>query len=102
MVSNSIAILSESESASIQHSIRLARASNSDLYLLDGTRCGTEDELFREFAIKLAFPSYFGGNWNAFIDCMRSFPWEDRRAIVLCIDAWAILGGDEQLAARLF
>jgi hypothetical protein len=29
------------------------------------------------------FPGYFGGNWDAFLDCLRDFSWVEQRKIVI-------------------
>jgi hypothetical protein len=29
------------------------------------------------------FPGYFGGNWDAFLDCLRDFSWISERRIVI-------------------
>ncbi|WP_433652730.1 barstar family protein [Micromonospora zamorensis] len=37
---------------------------------LDSARMGDQAGLFQEFAEKLDFPSYFGHNWYALVDCL--------------------------------
>ena len=34
-------------------------------------------ELFELYAATLAFPDYFGKNWDAFIDCLSDLSWID-------------------------
>jgi RNAse (barnase) inhibitor barstar len=38
---------------------------------LSGGRVRTNEELFRALAAAMAFPDYFGMNWNAVLDCLR-------------------------------
>ena len=37
---------------------------------INGSRCTSEAGVYREFGEKLFFPSYFGKNWGALVDCM--------------------------------
>jgi len=35
----------------------------------------TKDQLLRELAVQLAFPDYYGGNWDALEECIRDLSW---------------------------
>ncbi|GAA4363009.1 hypothetical protein GCM10023088_05340 [Actinomadura verrucosospora] len=47
---------------------------------VDGHACRTRAAFFREAARALAFPDYFGHNWDAFLDCLRDL---DRPALTV-------------------
>ncbi|MEV0174524.1 barstar family protein [Streptomyces sp. NPDC050803] len=40
---------------------------------LDGRRMRNPDAVFDAFAQQLAFPGYFGRNWDALVDCLRDW-----------------------------
>ncbi|RPF35066.1 barstar family protein [Streptomyces sp. TLI_185] len=59
----------------ITHSIRPLSASETvpaSAKEILGTRCRTTIGLFAEWAGVLGFPDWFGHNWNAFEDCLRT------------------------------
>ncbi|MGI8856472.1 MAG: barstar family protein [Thermomicrobiales bacterium] len=43
--------------------------------IIQGDRCQTSPDFFRESATVLNFPSYFGHNWDAFNDCINDLEW---------------------------
>jgi hypothetical protein len=44
---------------------------------------GTKSVLLEALATSLAFPVYFGSNWDALFDCFRDFSWIDEHDIVV-------------------
>lgn len=53
--------------------------------LIDGKRCQTKADLFSTFTEALAFPSYFGENWDAFEECINDMEWMPARGYVIVI-----------------
>lgn len=45
-----------------------------------------KEDLLRQVAEHLRFPSYFGCNWDALLDCMRNFEWIEQFKIILVHD----------------
>ncbi|MFM9612761.1 barstar family protein [Streptomyces niveiscabiei] len=57
------------------HSIRPLSASETvpaSAKEILGTRCRTNIDLYAEWASVLGFPAWFGHNWTAFEDCLRT------------------------------
>jgi hypothetical protein len=95
---------------------RLSDASKSGVYrasraddILDATRgsalriariglagaAGKEAALER-IASALAFPRWFGGNWDALEDCLTDLSWTNAAGHVLLIESAGELSGDER------
>ena len=53
--------------------------------IVEGSRCWNTNALFREWASVLQFPEYFGGNWNAFDDCLRDLRGLNGEAIIVVV-----------------
>ncbi len=43
--------------------------------LVDGAAMHDRASMFDEFAAGCEFPKWFGGNWDAFTDCLRDLSW---------------------------
>jgi hypothetical protein len=52
---------------------------------LRGSRMRRRDGVFDQFGALLQFPSYFGENWNAFLECMRDLDWLRTSGCVLVV-----------------
>ena len=50
-----------------------------------GRRCGTKRGLLQEWAAALQFPYYFGGNWDAFEECINDLDWIPAEHYVLFV-----------------
>lgn len=46
----------------------------------------SKSALLAVFARAGKFPGYFGGNWDAFLDCLRDFEWIQEKKIVIAHD----------------
>jgi len=47
--------------------------------------CGDRDAFFSRVAEALEFPFWFGGNWDAFFDCLTDLSWLPSRGHVLVL-----------------
>ena len=54
--------------------MRAEEAKDALIIQLDASRMRSVEELFREYVREFHFPEYFGWNWAAFSECMRSLP----------------------------
>ncbi|WP_394826363.1 barstar family protein [Pendulispora albinea] len=52
---------------------------------LRGKRMRTRQGVFDQFGALLQFPTYFGENWDAFLDCMRDLDWLRASGFVLVV-----------------
>lgn len=70
-----------------------------NLVVVDGDKMSEAHEIFAEFKEKLKFPEYFGGNWDAFNDCVSDLMWLDEKKTVILIKNWDKFYGE---AVRTF
>lgn len=70
------------------------RGTEFDLARIDLTSVSDKDQLLGRFAAALAFPDWFGRNWDALEDCLTDLSWRTRDRHVLLIE------GFENLRAR--
>jgi hypothetical protein len=85
------------EAVSAEEASRLAAALTADKIqgrVIDGARLQDKADLLRDVAAAFAFPSYFGHNWDALIDCWSDMHWLPGRGHVL-----VLLHGDAFAAA---
>jgi hypothetical protein len=62
-----------------------------------GKRCRTKRGLFRAFAEALRFPDYFGGNWDAFEECISDLSWLKANGYLLIVsDAEMLLARNDE------
>lgn len=95
--------------ASLPFSVRLladAAADGLEAVRIDVSHVATKAAFLAEFARRLAFPGYFGHNWDAFDECFRDLAWQavPGHAFLLAgIDRFASAAPDDwRIALRIF
>jgi RNAse (barnase) inhibitor barstar len=53
----------------------IAQAVGLRVHVVDLTGCETKADLLERAAAALAFPAWFGHNWDAWFDCLTDFSW---------------------------
>lgn len=51
--------------------------------VVDGRRVPDRPGLFAQYSTALEFPGWFGGNWDAFADCLQDLSWLPARGYVV-------------------
>jgi hypothetical protein len=76
-------------------------AADWTLHSIDGQAVVDATTLFDECAGVLAFPAWFGRNWDAFADCLNDLSWLPGRGHVLLWDQYDVLARHDPKAWRL-
>lgn len=66
--------------------VRLAQSLGLDAARIDLDGCAEKSEFLERTAAALGFPSWFGGNWDAFFDCLADLSWRPARGHVLVFE----------------
>jgi RNAse (barnase) inhibitor barstar len=66
--------------------VRLAQSLGLDAVRIDLDGCAEKGEFLERTAAALGFPSWFGGNWDAFFDCLADLGWRPARGHVLVFE----------------
>ena len=73
---------------------QLAAAGGGQTGLVDGAQARDKASFMRAIAAALAFPDYFGANWDALAECLDDRRWYDA-PVILVIDHGDALFADE-------
>ena len=68
-----------------------ALAAGFDVATISLSRVTGKSELLDRFAAALAFPEWFGANWDALQDCLSDLSWRDGRGQLLMIEGFEAL-----------
>lgn len=66
--------------------VRLAQSLGLDAVRIDLGGCSEKSEFLERTAAALEFPAWFGGNWDAFFDCLADLSWRPARGHVLVFE----------------
>ena len=58
-------------------------------------------DLLENYEIEGNFPSYFGHNWDALLDCLRDFSWVSQKKIIIAHDDLPLENDEEQVRIYL-
>lgn len=61
----------------------------------------TKTELLAHYEKEGRFPDYFGGNWDALLDCLRDFSWVSQKRIVIIHDDLPVANQEDELRVYL-
>lgn len=64
----------------------LAGSLGFDAVRVDLAACGDKTSFLGRMAEALAFPDWFGQNWDAFFDCLADLSWRPARGYVLLLE----------------
>ena len=65
---------------------RLAVSLALDAVRVDLSGCGDKAKFLSRVAGALDFPAWFGGNWDAFFDCLTDLSWRPAAGYVLILE----------------
>lgn len=63
------------------------RAAGFDIADVDASEVASESDLLRGLGAALAFPDYYGGNWDAFHDCIGDLTGEAEAPLAVVVHA---------------
>lgn len=65
---------------------RLAESLDLEAVRIDLDGCADKAEFLERTAAALGFPAWFGGNWDAWFDCLADLSWRPARGHVLVFE----------------
>jgi hypothetical protein len=74
----------------------LAAAAGFDVVTISLSGVADKNGLLERFAVALAFPDWFGGNWDALEDCLGDLSWREDRGRLLLIEGFESLASSSR------
>ena len=66
--------------------VEAATAKNFAVFRVSLAGCTETSEVLARFQAELAFPDWFGGNWDALNDCLTDFSWRKAAGYLLVVE----------------
>ena len=64
----------------------LTRAKKMAFFHLEGMKIEKKEQFLNHAAVAMKFPSHFGGNWDAFYDCLTDMEWVKAESYAIYFD----------------
>lgn len=65
---------------------KLAHAKKMAFFHLEGMKIEKKEQFLNHAAVAMKFPSHFGGNWDAFYDCLTDMEWVKSESYAIYFD----------------
>jgi RNAse (barnase) inhibitor barstar len=65
---------------------KTAKAAKLAYFHIEGKKIEKKEQFLNHASVAMHFPDHFGGNWDAFADCLEDLSWHDAKAYVVLFD----------------
>ncbi|MGB8337244.1 MAG: barstar family protein [Burkholderiales bacterium] len=65
---------------------KTAKAAKLAYFHIEGKKIEKKEQFLNHASVAMHFPEYFGGNWDAFADCLEDLSWHDAPGYVVLFD----------------
>ncbi len=76
-------LMSDDIHADIEKASKVAKLA---YFHIEGKKIEKKEQFLNHASVAMHFPDYFGGNWDAFADCLEDLSWHEAKGYVVLFD----------------